>query len=374
MKKIIYSSIILCLLTSCGGNISNEQKADSKTEEHVVVLTDVQSKNAGIQTGKLETHTISSILKVKGKVDVPPQNMVSVSVPLGGYLKSSQLLSGMSISKGQVLATVEDPQYIQLQQDYLTAHAQYAYYANELRRQKELNASKSTSDKVYEQIMMSYQTQNILIKSLGQKLRLIGINPDRITPNSISRSVSIYSPISGFVSKVNVNVGKYINPSDVLFELVNSSNIHLVLNVFEQDVNKLKIGQKLFATTNDNSAIKHECKIVLINKSLSNENATEVHCQFVKYDKSLLPGMFMNAEIEITGKLTLALPDDAIVSYGNKQFAFVEKIRNSFEMVQIQTGESENGFTEIINAGNLSNKNIVKAGAYNLLMVLKNGN
>ena len=231
MRKIIYSSIILCLLTSCGSNTSNEQKNDSKAEEHVVVLTDVQSRNAGIQAGKLETHAISSVLKVKGKVDVPPQDMVSVSVPLGGYLKSTKLLSGMPVSKGQVLATVEDPQYIQLQQDYLTAHAQYTYYANELRRQKELNASKSTSDKVYEQIMMSYQTQNILIKSLEQKLRLIGINPDKITPNNISRSVSIYSPISGFVSKVNVNVGKYINPSDVVFELVNSSNIHLVLNV-----------------------------------------------------------------------------------------------------------------------------------------------
>lgn len=374
MKKIIYSLIILCLLTSCGSNTSNEQKNDSKAEEHVVVLTDVQSKNAGIQAGKLDTHAISSVLKVKGKVDVPPQDMVSVSVPLGGYLKSTKLLSGMPVSKGQVLATVEDPQYIQLQQDYLTAHAQYTYYANELRRQKELNASKSTSDKVYEQIMMSYQTQNILIKSLEQKLRLIGINPDKITPNNISRSVSIYSPISGFVSKVNVNIGKYINPSDVVFELVNSSNIHLVLNVFEQDVNKLKIGQKLFATTNDNSTLKYECKIVVINKSLSNENATEVHCQFVKYDKSLLPGMFMNAEIETTDKLTLALPDDAIVSYGNKQYAFVEKTRNSFEMVQIQTGESENGFTEIINAENLSDKNVVKAGAYNLLMVLKNGN
>ena len=107
---------------------------------------------------------------------------------------------------------------------------------------------------------------------------------------------------------------------------------------------------------------------------MSNENATEVHCQFVKYDKSLLPGMFMNAEIEITGKLTLSLPDDAIVSYGNKQYAFVEKTRNSFEMVQIQTGESENGFTEVINAENLSDKNVVKAGAYDLLMVLKNGN
>ncbi len=238
------------------------------------------SKNGGIQTGKLEEQSISSVLKVNGKIDVPPQNMVSISVPLGGYLQSTKLLEGMYVSKGQVLAVMQDQQYIQLQQDYLTARAQLVYNESEYNRQKELNQSKATSDKVFEQTKAAYQTQNILVKSLEQKIKLIGINPNKIGANSISRSINIYSPINGFVSAVNVNIGKYVNPSDVLFELVNPSDIHLALTVFEKDINKLFIGQKLAAYTNNQPEKKYPCTIILISKNLSGERAAEVHCHF----------------------------------------------------------------------------------------------
>jgi cobalt-zinc-cadmium efflux system membrane fusion protein len=255
---------------------------------------------------------------------VPPQNMVSISVPLGGYLKSTKLLPGMHISKGEVLATMEDPQYIQLQQDYLTAKAQLSLLESEYNRQKELNESKAASDKIFEQAKANYLTQNILIKSLEQKLSLIGLNSVNITPNNISKSIHLYSPINGFVSAVNVNVGKYVTPSDVLFELVNPNDIHLALTVFDKDVNKLAIGQKVFAYTNIHPEKKYECEIILISKNLGSDNATQVHCHFKQYDKSLLPGMFMNADIELSGSKVAVLPDDAVISYENKNYVFIE--------------------------------------------------
>lgn len=372
MKQIISLLGAILLLVSCGGSKKEEPTAIVTTDENMVTLTDVQMKNAGIQTGKLEQQSISSVMKVNGKIDVPPQNMVSISVPLGGYLKSTKLLSGMHISKGEVLAVMEDQQYIQLQQDYLTAKAQFSYNESEYNRQKELNQSKATSDKVFEQTKATYQTQNVLIKSLEEKLKLIGINPAKIGVNNISRSINIYSPINGFVSAVNVNIGKYVNPADVLFELVNPADIHLALTVFEKDLGNLFIGQKLYSYTNNQPDKKYPCEIILISKNISDERSAEVHCHFEQYEKTLLPGMYMNADIEVKSNNSNVLPDDAIVRFENKQYAFVVKGKNQFEMIEVKTGNSENGFTEIAIDGKSASEIFVLKGAYNLLMKMKN--
>src|SRR5690606_18069029 len=149
------------------------------------------------------------------------------------------------------------------------------------------------------------------------------------------------------------NIGKYVTPSDVLFELVNPADIHLSLTVFEKDVNKLSIGQQLMAYSNSDPGRKHPCEIILISKSLANDNAAEVHCHFEQYDKNLLPGMFMNAVIELIENKTTALPDDAIVRFENKHFVFIARGNKQFEMQEVQTGNTENGFTEIIDADKL---------------------
>lgn len=359
-------------LFSCKNHPTQNEPVQKQADSSIVTLTDAQYKNAGIITDTLQQKMVSATLKLNGKIDVPPQNMVSVSVPMGGYLKSTQLLPGMHISKGEILAVIEDPQYIQLQQDYLIAKSQCAQQEKEYNRQRELNESKATSDKVFEQTKAAYQTQNILSRSLAQKLKLIGLNPESITPNNISRSINIYSPISGFVSAVNVNIGKYVNPSDVLFELVNPTDIHLGLTVFDKDVNKLSIGQKVFAYTNTNPTKKYPCEIILISKNISSENATLVHCHFEQYDKSLLPGMFMNADVEIKGNTVAVLPDESIVRYENKQYIFTVHGKNQFKMQEVQIGTSENGYTEIVNPDKLSNVSIVTKGAYALLMASKN--
>ena len=368
--------LIICttlLLVSCKGNKEEEQiqKEEVKTENNMITLTDAQYKNAGVEVGTIGNQKISTVLKVNGKIDVPPQNKVSVSVPLGGYLKNTRLLPGMQVSRGQILAVIEDPQYIQIQQDYLVAKAQYSYNSSEYNRQRQLNTSKATSDKVYEQTKSNYQTQNILIKALEQKLRLIGINPSSVTPNNISKTINIYSPINGFVSAVNVNIGKYVNPTEILFELVNPSDIHLALNVYEKDVNKLSVGQTVFTYTNSHPEKKYNTKIILITKNVTSDNTVEVHCHFDQYDKELIPGMYMNAEIETEGTNSSALPNDAIVRFENKQYVFEAKGKNKFEMRQVKTGTSENGYTEILQT-DLNGKSFAKKGAYNLLMAMKN--
>ena len=281
----------------------------------------------------------------------------------------------MLLLKGNLPAIeciVEDQQYIQLQEDYLLAKAKIGYAKSEFERQKELNRSKASSDKVYQQAQSEYNSLSVMVQSYGEKLKFAGINPNNVSTKNISKSINIYSPISGYVSKVNVNIGKYVNPSDVLFEIVNPSDIHLALTVFEKDIDKLAIGQSVVAYTNTNPEKKYYCKIILIGKDFSENRSTEMHCHFTNFDKALLPGMYMNAEIELKSQQSNVLPSEAIVSYENKNYIFVAKEKKQFEMKEVTTGISENGYVEIVNIEDLKNVTIVIKGSYSLLMKMKN--
>jgi membrane fusion protein, heavy metal efflux system len=371
MKYLIIILSLILFLAGCR-NRNGERQAASPAVGNVITFTDAQMKNAGIEVGNIDQKAISSMLKVNGRIDVPPQNMVSVSVPLGGYLKSTKLLPGMHVKKNQVIAVIEDNQYIQLQQDYLTAKAQFGFHESEYRRQKELNESKASSDKVFEQAKSIYQTQKILIRSLAQKIRLINIDPNRLNEDNISRSINIYSPINGFVSAVNVNIGKYITPGEVCFELVNPADIHLNLKIFEKDLSRIFIGQKVIAYTNNNPDIKYSGSITLISRNVAEDGRTDIHCHFDNYNKSLFPGMYMNAEIELNGNIQSVVKDEAVVRFEGKEYIFRNSGINTFEMTEVKTGEAEDGFTGIISTSDLAGKPVVTKGAYSLLMSLKN--
>jgi cobalt-zinc-cadmium efflux system membrane fusion protein len=374
MKHYIYVPV-LCFLLACGQQKPAEKKETAHREaENLVQLSDAQLKNAGITTARAEKRNIATALKVSGRIDVPPQNIVSVSFPLGGYLKSTRLLPGMHVNRGAVIGVLEDQQYIQLEQDYLTAKARLDFLEKEYERQQVLNRSKASSDKLFQQTAADYKSQQILLRALAEKLELIGVNPGRLNENSISRSVNIYSPINGFVTKVNVNIGKYVNPTDVLFEIVNPDDIHLALTVFEKDVNKLAVGQHVIAYTNNDTVRKYECEVILIGQDVEADRSVQVHCHFESYDKSLIPGTFMNALIETAADSVWALPEDAVVRYQNQQYAFVRKDNNIFEMLPLKTGARENGYIQVAAAdGNdLPRQDFVTKGAYSLLMKLKN--
>jgi cobalt-zinc-cadmium efflux system membrane fusion protein len=375
LSKVILVILIFTsslLFTSCHTKKTEPQKKEVIISENLITLTPAQIKNANIVTGKFGQQQISSILKVNGKIDVPPQNMVSISVPLGGYLKTTKLLPGMHINKGDVIAVIEDQQYIQLQQDYLMTKTKLAYSQLEFDRQKELNQSKASSDKMFQQAASELNTLKITLTALTEKLHLVGINISNISATNINRSINVYAPIDGFVTKVNVNIGKYISPTDVLFELVNPTDIHLALRVFEKDVEKLFIGQKLIAYTNNNLSKKHRCEILLIGKDLSTDRSTDVHCHFQDYDKTLIPGTYMNAEIEVKSNNSYVLPEDAVVRFENKQYIFMKKNDTQFEMTEVQTGNTENGMIEILQADKIAAQTFVTKGAYSMLMSLKN--
>lgn len=362
----------LFFLTQCT-DVQEDQGQQAASNEHdAVTLTDAQLKNAPIETVQLSEKNIGSILKLNGKIDVPPQGLISVSVPLGGYLKSTELLPGMQVRKGELIAIMEDPQYIQMQQEYLQAKSKLHFAELDYERQSELNQSQASSNKVMQQAEAEMSNQRIILNALTQQLSMINIKPERLSENTIIKNAPLYSQINGFVSKVNVNIGKYVSPSEVLFELIDPSDIHLNLKVYEKDVNKLAIGQKLVAYSNFEPDKKHNGTIILISKDVNNDGISEVHCHFEQYDKNLLPGTYMNAEIETQTTFAYALPEESVVGFEAKEYVFVETEKQSFKMVPVTTGEKENGFIQIINHADLSGMNIVTKNAYTLLMKLKN--
>jgi len=366
--------VIIVFLSACKTNTPGENDTDKAESPDVVQLTNAQVKNSDVQLGILQRKDVSAILRVTGKIDVPPQNMVSVSVPMGGYLKTTNLLEGMHVRKGEVIATMEDQQYIQLQQDYLTAKAQYSYMDKEYSRQKDLNESKASSDKVFENAQAGYTSQKVLVKSLSEKLKLIGINADNLNEDNISRSINIYSPIDGYVTSVKQNIGKYVAPTDVVFELVSPADIHLALTVFEKDLDKLFIGQKVVAYNNSQPEKKYACEVILIGQELSPERAVTVHCHFEQYDKSLIPGMYMNAEVRVITNNAFVIPNDGLVRFEGKQYVFMETGDQKFKMREVSTQHAEHDYTQINFADtmNVSRTRFVLKGAYTLLMKMKN--
>lgn len=370
MNKILLTIFSIAFI-ACKEN-KPTQKVKEEIPATMVQLTPEQLKNAGIETQAVENRNMHTTIKVNGVIDVPPQNIVSISFPLGGYLKNLQLLPGMKVSKGQVLATVEDQQIIQLQQEYLMAKSRLQFLEADFARQKELNAAKANSDKVFQQVKSEFESQQVLLSSLTAKLKLINIQPEKLHASNITSSIQIHSPLSGYVTKVNVNNGKYVSPTDILFELIDPADIHLSLTVFEKDVANLSPGQKVISYSNNKPAEKHAAKIHLVTSNINEDRVSEVHCHFEKYDKSLIPGMYMNAEIELDNANVPAIPTEAIVKWENKDYLFIAEGKDTFIMTPVETGTTSGTHIAIKTA--LEGKKIVTKNAYTLLMKMKNGN
>jgi cobalt-zinc-cadmium efflux system membrane fusion protein len=373
MKKIIAIIISALIVSGCNNSSKKAETTTTPAEETIVTLSELQIKNAGLELGKAEVRTLSSILKVNGTIDVPPQNLISVSFPLGGFLKSTQLLPGMKVSKGQVVAVMENEAFIQLQQDYLTAVSKSDYLQKEYERQKNLNMTKASSDKVFEQTQAEYQQEKIRVNALREKLQLLGANISDLKDGNISRAINIASPINGYVSAVNVNIGKYVNPTDVLFELVNPTDLHLALTVFEKDLPLIQQGLKVKAYPANNNKKIYNAETILTGKKLDDSRSTIVHCHFIGSTDELLPGMYLNAEIELPVQPAFTVPEGAIVRSGSKEYVMVARGKSNFELTEVTTKISQNGYTQISSERvNLDSETLILKNAYAAFMKLKN--
>lgn len=362
----------LILFASCKGSDTQEQTEAAKEESGMTVkLSSEQIKTAGIVSGTLEQRILSDLISVNGVVDVPPQNIVSISFPMGGYIRSTTVLPGKKVRKGDVLCMMEDQGLVQLQQDYLVGLEKMVYLQQEFERQRELNQNNVNAAKVFQQASTELNSHKVMMKGMAEKLRLIGIDPERLNAGNLSRAIPLRSPIDGFITRVMVNTGKYVQPQDVLFELIDPRDIHAALTVFQKDVSRVTVGQDVEINYINEPGKIYKGEVILVNKSLDENRSEVVHCHFVEYPKDLLPGMFLQARIRTSPRKVMALPEEGIVSYLGKQYVFGSRGDGRFDMLAVTTGARENGYVELINADSLP-QNLVTKNAHAILGALKN--
>lgn len=371
MTKKIFIITVLAF-AACKSAPKQEAVAEKETEERRSLnLTSAQVKNAGIEIGEMQRRVLSDEIVVNGVVDVPPQNIVSVSFPMGGYLKSTTLLPGLHVNKGDVMGVIEDQSLVQLQQDFLIGKEKLKYLEQDYQRQKELNERNVNAAKVYQQATSDYNSQKVMMKAMAEKLRLIHINPERLSTENLSRSVPLYSPINGYVSKVLVNTGKYVQPSDVLFELIDPSDIHAALTVFQKDVSRVSIGQDVELNFINEPTRKFRAKVFLVTRNVDENRSATVHCHFIDHPRNFQPGMFLQSRIKTSPREVMSVPESAVVNYLGKNYVFTSSAEGKFDMVEAQTGLKEGGFIEIKNTDSIKSL-LVTHNAYAVLGALKN--
>lgn len=376
--KHISSIVVLLMFLACGSEQeqhTNEDVSHEATDE--VTLTREQLNTAGIQTGKVITRVMGNVITANGKLDVPPQQMVSVSVPIAGFVKKTSLLEGVYVRSGQSIAVLENLDYIQIQQDYLDIKSKYEYATKEYERQQQLADEKVNAEKTLQDAKAKFQSLQAQYKGLESKLRLININPSAIVEGNISSTINVYASINGYISDVNINVGQYVSPNDVLFRIVNTEHLHVELTVFEKDVSRIKEGQQVRFTL-ANETKERYATVHLIGKKISNDRTILVHCHLATEDTRLLPGMFLKAYIETDKTEVYALPESAIIRFEGNDYVFIQNEAQDsmyhYKMIKAETGSSDQGYTQVSLTGALGREsNIVLNGGYALLATLKNG-
>ncbi len=373
--KTSFLLIIICSCFSFCSRTPEEKTPEESTDlsETKVELSAEQIKNAGIKTAKAEYRQLSNTISVNGVLEAPPQNLVSISAPMGGFVKQTELLQGMQVKKGQVLVIMEHQDYIQLQENYIVAASDLYFVKAEYERQKELNKENINSTRALQENEMKYRSLKAKVNALEERLRMINVNPEKLAGGKIQSSISILSPIDGFVKEVHVNIGKYVNPTDELFEIINSDHLHAELTVFEKDISKIKEGQKIIFTLPNEGNVKRYATVHLIGHTIGPDKTARVHGHLEKEDPELLPGMYIKADIETQNNKVLALPEKAIVLFNNQYFVFVYQKEGLYEMINIEIGATEAGYTEIIVGGKAKEEAVfVIEGARSLLAKLKN--
>ncbi|MDR6808614.1 cobalt-zinc-cadmium efflux system membrane fusion protein [Dyadobacter sp. BE34] len=379
MKNIALGLVLFLAIASC--KPETEKEAAEAGAEHAaeesnhVVLTAAQYETAGVETGGFSVRKLSGTVAANGVIDIPPQNLVSISAPLGGFVRKSELLQGMKVQKGEVLAVIENPDFIPIQQDYLETRSKLEFAEQEYQRQNDLSKENVNAQKALQQSASELKVLRARLAGLKERVRTAGVDLAGLEKGNITSVASIRSPIAGSVTVVNVNLGKYVNPTDVMFEIVDTDHLHVELSVFEQDIPKVKLGQLVRFRVSNNPGQEDLAKVYLINQKINDDRTVRVHCHLEKEDNALLPQNFVKAIIETGANPVNALPDEAVVDFEGKSYVFVKdpKGERSFDMVEVTRGISENGFTEVkMPAGAGEIPQFVLKGAYTLLSKLKN--
>lgn len=377
MKKYIISFVFIASIVACKSEDKKTTVSDKSSEKvfsGTVYLDQEQLKQANLKMALIEKGAASVEVHLNGKIDVPPTAIASVSLPMGGYIQDINLIPGNYVKKGGIIATIKDPQFVQLQEDYLTAKSKAAYLSQDMDRQKQLLQQDAVSKKAFQLLQSEYNSNAIALKGLAEKLQLINIDPNNLTIEKISSKVNLVAPISGYVTKVNINRGKYVAPTDILLELIDPNDIHAAITIFEKDITLFKEGIKGKVVLANEPNRTYPVSIMAVSRSLDEEKSGLLHCHFLNAPKNVVPGMFLTADFSLQNDEAIVVPIDAIQRFQGIDYVFIQKSNNEFEAKKVSVGVINKTSAAILNqeASEWIGKNVVIENAYSLLGKLMN--
>ncbi len=369
--------LLFSLFLSCSSPKKQEEKIEQKEEiADVVTLTKEQLKNANLVIGTLDNTILSEDIKANGIVDVPPMNMASVSSPINGFVKSTKSLPNSFVRKGETLAVINSMDFVQMQQDYLQTMSRLKLSEQELERQTILSTEDVGAKKKLQQSEAEVSSAKAQVKGLEIKMQIIGIQLDNLKKGQIISTVNILSPIDGFIKTTNLSIGKNVVPSDVLFEITGNAHKHLELKVFEKDLTKISVGQKIILENPKFGNVEATAQVFLVGKNVEQDSKTiniHAHISNEQIENKLTVGQYVNTRI-LTGKRTAkTLPETAILRKGDGGVIFVQIKENIFQQIPVKLGISERGNVEVFFEKEIDFSKIVKSGASILQAVLSGG-
>lgn len=383
MKSIVnylYIFLFSVLFISCGSSekkeVSNQDDSEKTNEilavSEIIELSKDQFDGEKMKLVKIEKKSFPKAIKTTGMIDVPPNSRAIISAFAGGYIKNTPLLIGDKVKKGQPLVSIENMDFVSMQQEYLEVAEQLNYLESEYDRQKELFDENISSKKNFLNAESNFKKTRAMYNGLRKKLEMLNINPEKVENGEISSVVTIYAPINGSISRVYVSTGAFVSPADPIMEIINTDHIHLELKVFEKDVLKLKEDQKVTFKVPEYSEETFEGEVHLIGKSIDENRTIQVHAHLKNEENhNFIVGMFVEANIVTEETVVDALPEDAIIEAENKNYVLLlESGTNDvfrFFKKEMALGETYNGFKELTEKDIFKENSQFLVGGFNLV-------
>ncbi len=360
---------------SCNMGAGKEERIEEKTNPGIIEVSREQFAAAGMELRKMQRREFTQTVKANGLMQVPPENQASVSPYFGGYVKRLNLLPGQKVNRGQVLFVLENPEYIEIQREYLEAKGQLEYLKSDYERQQNLVEDNELSRNNFLKAESDYKVVLSTYESLRKKLRLMHLDPDTVDEKNLRSTIMVMSPISGYVKNVNAHIGRYLDPSNVAVELIDPKHLHLKLQIFERDLPKVEEGQKIRFVLQDDPETSYEAQVYLVGKSINPERRTiSLHADLVNEEQKELfnAGMYVEAEIFTSSEWLPSLPEDALVDVDDRNFVLVEQESNEesirFLKREVKPGPSGRGYVAIANAPDFKKDDrFLTKGAFNLI-------
>jgi cobalt-zinc-cadmium efflux system membrane fusion protein len=373
-KHYLYIAILTAISTllfhSCTKPETLPEEPATETLQKVE-LTEVQAANAGLATAKPSFQPVAGVLNTTGRVDLPPDRAVMLSVPIGGTISEMNLLPGTPFKKGQVLAEVSDMAILALKEEYLLLKLDQALMKAELDRLRLVRNQDAAGERQFKKVETELQKLAVRIGALRGKLQLLSIDYEKLDEQNLDAKMQLRAPFDGFVGNVLATKGSYVKPESVIAELIDPQDLHLMFTVLEPEIGQLEAASAIEAESPAFPGKIFTAKILLLGRSLNAQRQLEVHAHFDQVYRQLFPGLFMQVRVKTQSARELTVPSEAVVRFGAKEYCFRKIGALAFEPVEVITSGSSNGRTAI-RSGLSTEDEIATRGAYVLLMKWKN--